>query len=703
MNNISHIICIFLCAALLFTGCAAPSAAPATETPAEAPVATEAPAAAESAAPAEKADPNANKIWPDPSIDGNLPQSVSPADDFAAYINHDWYKNTTIPDGYTSWSSFSALQEKVRTDVLSMLKNPDESDAQQKAAALFASAMDKEMRDTTGNSTLMRSFNFVKDVKSISELNELFAGDGALYFFVPLVNTGVTADFKNSAVNVAMLSHPPLSLGDSAEYTEMTEQGKRFKAANEKFYKELLTHNGINEAEADKMIADAYAWEEKLAAGCYPLSTTYRPDYYTLIYNEYSPEDMAALCPDFPLMKILENGNLDTAKRFIVTEPEAIKTLNSIYTEENLDGIKAYIMINMLAGVSSYGDSFSADAAANWSNEKYGSTGFKPDEQRAYDLCNGIMSELIGKSYAEKYFGEESKADVTEMVDEIMAVMKTRLSAADWLTEATRNTAIEKLDTMTLRIGYPTSLGFDWDAITVAAVEPFIENVMNMLMLMSAQQNAKADMPVDKEVWEMGANTVNAYYMPTDNSINFPAAILQAPFYSNERSRSANLGGIGMVIAHEITHAFDTMGSQFDKDGNMKNWWTEADSAAFKERTDKVAARYAAIEVIDGEHVRGDLTIGETVADLGGMSCTLDVMRGLDGADYSEYFTAYTNIWAERCTPEMRVYMLKTNAHAPGYLRANVTVQQFQEFYDTYGVKEGDFMYTAPEDRLMVW
>ncbi len=695
-------ICMLLSITLLLTACASPAY---TAVPTAQPQGAMQPEETmpQLAAEAPAHDPDANKVWPDPGIEGNLPENPSPGQDFSAYANYDWYTQNSIPQGYSRWTSFNELAKIVENQMIETLKAPSQSADQQKAAALFASAMDTATRDAAGNGALMESFHAVEQVKSIDALSGLLAEDGALYFFTPLVKTYVEADMKNSRINVARIDAPSLSLEDAAEYATRTAQGDRFKAANDTYYKALLTHNGVMEEEADTMIADAFAFEEKLSVSIYPLSTSYREDYYTLIYNAYTKADLAALSPNFPLMDVLDNAGLKNASRFIVSEPEAIKTLNALYTEENLPGIKAYLMIALLSKLGCYGDTFSEKAYITWTNEKHGASGVMPAEQRAYEACNIMIDELMGKVYAAKYFDEASKNDITEMVHDITDVFKTRIQKADWLTEATRQTAMEKLDALTLRIGYPTSFKYDWDTIEISAEKPLIENVMNLTAFISTKMNEKADQPVDMDVWELSANTVNAYYNPSDNSINFPAAILQPPFYDPSASRSANLGGIGSVIAHEITHAFDTKGSQFDKDGNMNNWWTKEDRSAFQARTDAVLKRYAAIEVLDGEHVRGDLTIGETVADLGAMACTLTIMREMDDANYDAYFRVFARTWAEHCTPERRLYQLKNDPHAPCYLRANVTVQQYQEFYDTYDVTENDFMYTAPADRLRVW
>ena len=694
-KSLALALALVLAAALVLPACTA--AAPAAPEPSAETV------PADMAAPEAAAGEAATVVWTDPGIQGNLPESPSPRDDLAAYINYDWYKNTQIPEGYSAWSSFSELDETVRAQMIETLSAPDDSVDQQKAAALYSAILDTDARDAAGLGSLKASFDAVLAVESLAELNELMASDANMYFFVPLVVTGVAPDLKDSSVYSVKISAPYLSLGDSAEYTQLTEQGQRMKAANDVLFKALLTHNGVPEAEAETMIADAFAWETELAKGIYPTETSYRDDYLQLTYNEHSPEELAALLPGFPLMAALKTVGLDTVSYYIVSEPEALKTLNSIYTEENLAGIKAYCATNMLSMSGGVCDSFSDDACIEWTNAVYGSTGRKPDDVRAYSLCDSLFGELLGKVYAEKYFDEASKTDVTEMVYEVFDSYKARLAGAEWLSDATRATAVEKLDAMTLRIGYPEVFRIDWDKIQYDSDKPLIDNYMAIAAEETMQLNAFAGQPVNRDYWVINANVVNACYDPSDNSINFPAAILNPPFYYAQGSRSENLGGIGSVIAHEITHAFDTTGSQFDKDGNMANWWTDEDRAAFKELTDKVAERFASIEVINGEHVRGDLTIGETVADLGAIACTLDIMKTLDEPDYESFFGAWVRVWAQRISPETREYYLKYDPHPPSYLRANVTSQQFQEFYDAFGVEEGDFMYVTPENRLKVW
>lgn len=706
MKKRYHILSVLLTTSLLLTSCGSTASTAAISE--DAATGTQTTAADETTEKTEEASEvsavsDNTVVWPDPAIEGNLLDSPTVGDDFLQYTCHDWYANTKIPDGYTRWTNFNTLTQNITTQLTDTLQNPDDSHDQQNAAAFYHAAMDMSTRDQAGYGSLMDTFQAVQQIQTLEELTKLLKTDLNLYYFCPLVSTDVSADLKNSTVNVAGINSPYLSLNDSAEYENMTDQGKRFKTANDKYFKALLTHCGTEEKEAEQMIADSFEWEGKLASKIYPVSTQYRSDYYNLIYNEMTPDELAALSPDFPLMDVLNQVGFQKASRFIVSEPDSIKQLNALYTEENLAGIKSYIQINLLSMAAPYTDSYSADATIEWNNEKLGSSGRKTQELYAYDICNKYIGELLGKIYTDKYFDENSKADATEMITAVSNAFRKRLTDADWLSEATRSTALEKLDTMTVNVGYPTKYMFDWENTNISADSSLLDLVKERTYVMGKYKSDLIDTPVDRGCWTMSAHTVNAFYDPTTNSINFPAAILHAPFYDVDASRSANLGGIGTVIGHELTHAFDTMGSQFDKDGNMKNWWTDEDLAAFKERTDKVAARYSSIDVTNGEHVQGDLTIGETVADLGGVASTLDIMHSLDNPDYEEYFTSFATLWEERISPEQRSSLLKADAHAPAYLRANITSQQFQEFYDTFDVKEGDFMYVAPEERLKVW
>lgn len=696
-----RILLFALVVCLLFSGCTAPVAAP---TPAAQTPAAQSPAAQTPEAEIPAAPPAEAKFWPDPGIEGNLSaQAPRLQDDFHTAANYDWLKSATLPDGEARYTQFYQLDKDNRGQIIKILTAPASDNAdEQLASALYASALDWEARDKAGLGTLQKDYEAILAISDLDSLTELLESNPRITMFTPLIHTGVGADSKDSAMNVCTLGSTTLSLQDAAEYREMTAQGKLVKAANDSYYITLLTHFGMSQTDAEQLLADYFDFETKIAAGIYDLEASYDPNFINVIYNPRSFEELEAASPAFPLCKMLAGQHIQYGGKYILTEPEWLAKINELYTEENVPGFRAYLAATFLDGVASYSDSTCVRAVDQWSNDRYGTAGAKSDEDKAYSLCNSLMGELLGRIYVKHYFDEAAKADVTDIIQEVLAQFRTRLQAAGWLTEQTRATAIEKLETMTLRVGYPNGY-YPWELLELDKGAPLIEHYARIIAFYNDIFAEELGKPVNRDIWGMPAHEVNAFYNPSDNSINFPAGILQGVFYDKNAPRSHNLGCIGVVIGHETTHAFDSTGSQFDKDGNLNDWWTDADRAAFNERTNKVEAYFDSVEVVDGKHVHGNLTIGESVADLGGVRCSLDLMQQLDDPDYDAFFNAYAGVWAEKITREMRTNRLDTDPHPPCYLRTNITVQQFQEFYDTYGVKEGDGMYLAPEERLTVW
>jgi putative endopeptidase len=289
------------------------------------------------------------------------------------------------------------------------------------------------------------------------------------------------------------------------------------------------------------------------------------------------------------------------------------------------------------------------------------------------------------------------------MVGEAVAVYRNRWKHTDCWRGYPRG-RIEKLDSLKIRVAYPDDGSlYDYSDLDFPEEAGLIEDVLAIRDKNRAQNVEKAKAEIDSDMWMTAPQTVNAYYLMTDNSINIPAGILGGDFYDPEGTDAEQMGSIGVVIGHEITHGFDTSGSQYDKDGNLNNWWTDEDHAAFEERTDKVSAYFSKLEVLPDVYVDGDLTIGETVADLGGLSCMLEIAKGTEGFDYEDFFTSFARVWKNQTLPNVLEMLVQTDSHPPGYIRTNATVQQVQEFYDTFGVGEGDGMYLAPDERLSVW
>ena len=650
--------------------------------------------------------------YPNPSIKENLPaEQPSAAEDFYLSVNYEGIKNTEIPEGSNSYAASNQISTQVEAEMIDLLEHTEDTDDSEllMASEMYQMYIDMDARNEDGWDYIIPYVEMVREADSVQELLDMVISNDELIYTTSVFNIGVTIDEKDSTKYIFVIKTPNLDLDDSAEYTEKTELGELYHEADEVYFQELLTKYGYSEDEAAAMIENRYEWEALQAEYLYPTSVSYQSDYRQLIYNTYSFDELKELAGDYPLAQLLESKGCDKFSKYLVYEPDYIEALDTLYTDENLELIKSSMVIEILKDAAIYSDEESYEYYNDWVNATYGSSGMKSIEKLGYRFVCNWLPELVGNIYAGQFFSEEEKKDVEDMVYRIIAALRTRLENADWMTETTRNTAIEKLDSISVCIGYPEEYYYDYSVMKVDTEKGMYENLANFRSAINNQIYQKADTEVNKAAWGcmLPANNVNACYVPSYNCICFPAAILSEPFYSKDASESANLGAIGTIIGHELTHAFDTTGSQFDKDGNLVNWWTDEDFEKFTELTGAVADRYAAYATVDDEKVNGNLTIGETVADLGGMAVTLDVMsdmaqQGLE-VDYQDYFTAYAKMWLEVTTRETALYCLKNDPHAPCCLRTNVNVMQFQEFYDTFGIVEGDAMYTAPENRLSVW
>lgn len=305
----------------------------------------------------------------------------------------------------------------------------------------------------------------------------------------------------------------------------------------------------------------------------------------------------------------------------------------------------------------------------------------------------------------DKYFDKESKDDVENMSKEIIKNFENRLQNNEWMSRRTKEKALDKLENINVKIGYPTTWN-DYGEIQIKSYEDggsLIENIINIYLAQSKKQFSKLNQPVDKNEWNMGACAVNAYYNALNNEIVFPAGILQKPFYDKNASKEKNLGGIGAVIGHELTHAFDNAGAQFDEKGKLKNWWNDNDYKEFVNRSKKVMRYYSKIEANDGKYVDGFLTAGENISDLGGIACVLDLAKKIDNPNLKDLFENYATIWREVSTRELKEYLLSNDPHSPKKVRVNVVLSQFEDFYKTYDIREGDQMYVKPEERIGIW
>jgi len=490
----------------------------------------------------------------------------------------------------------------------------------------------------------------------------------------------------------------------------MTSVGERRKSANENMIIELLVHAGMTQEEAKEVNDRFLALETRIAEVSMGIAAQQEQDYLERIYNPMTVEEIREITPNYPLINMLQIYLDEGVERFNIREPEWLKRMNELFVEENIEDIKACLIRNTAFEMSLLLDQTSMDLRNERYKTLYGLENGIDISEWAYDICiseNSKLGMAAGKMYADTYVSEKTKAEVTDIAQEVIAVYKRRLENNEWLTEETRKKAIEKLDNMKLQVAYPDDWSlYDYSGLEFKSTEEggsLIENYKALEIYSVKMDAGQAVLPVDRERWVSSPQTVNAGYYPAGNAILMFAGYLGGELYDPEAPIEKKLATIGCVIGHEISHGFDNNGSQYDKDGNQVNWWTKEDKAAFDERVSEVSAYFSQFETLPGLYVNGELVRGEAVADLGGMSCMLEIAKGIEDFDYEMFFEAYANNWKMACTEESLENAVHTDEHPLNYLRVNAIVQQFEEFYDTYDVKEGDGMYLAPEKRLAVW
>ena len=414
--------------------------------------------------------------------------------------------------------------------------------------------------------------------------------------------------------------------------------------------------------------------------------------------------DRATLKKNFPTFDwdtYFTVSGLKDLEEVNVGQPAAMKEVADVINTVSLDDQKLYLQWGLIDAAASYlSDDFEAQNFDFYSRTMSGKKEMQPRWKRSVSTVDGVLGEVVGQMYVEKYFPAAAKERMVTLVKNLQTSLGERIKGLEWMSEPTKEKALEKLATFHVKIGYPDKWK-DYSALEIKD-DSYWANIERANDWDYNEMIAKAGTPVDKDEWLMTPQTVNAYNNPTTNEICFPAAILQAPFYDIAQSSSANYGGIGAVIAHEISHAFDTNGASFDENGSLKNWWTEDDYAAFKERTDKIVDQFEGLDSY-GAKVNGKLTVSENVADLGGVACALEAAKRDEDFSVREFFVNFATIWRTKAREEYMQMLASVDVHAPAKWRTNVIVTNFDEFHKEFDVKEGDGMWRAPEDRVIIW
>jgi len=658
----------------------------------------------------------------------NMDTSVSPDDDFFRYVNGSWLDNAEIPADRTSWGSFNELRKKTDADVLEILneaiKNqnfPKLKDAQgnltamsdqEKAVNYYESVMDTVTRNSQGINPVLPYLAKIDAVNNLEDLNHLLV-ESAPYGGVGFYNFYIYNDLKNSNRYVGYVS--PAGLGLSRDY--YVDQDDNTKLKREKYIAhiaKMLQFYGDSKEIASKNAQRIFNYEYNLAK---PRITKEESRDRRKSYNPKSIDELTALTSSIHWNTYFKGIGIAKMDTVVVREPKYMAAMDSIIKASSIDDIKLYLKWTAIDRAASM---LSDDIqVVNWEfygKELTGAIQQRPRDERALASINGVIGEALGKLYVDKKFPPEAKAKALEMIKNVMAGYEIRIQKLAWMSDVTKQKAIEKLHKLTIKIGYPDKWK-DYSALEVVGVKDggsYFQNSMNARKWNFDKNIAKLGNPVDRTEWGMSPQTVNAYFNPTNNEIVFPAAILQPPFYNYLADEAVNYGGIGAVIGHEISHSFDDSGARFDGDGNLVDWWTTEDLEKFTVLGDKLADQYSAVEALPEVYLNGEYNLGENIGDLGGVNAALEGLElfyktngrpeKIDGFTAEQrFFISWATVWRTKMRDDALRNLIKTNPHAPGMFRAYMPLTNIDAFYDAFNIKPEDKMYLKPEDRVKIW
>jgi putative endopeptidase len=646
----------------------------------------------------------------------NMDTSVSPKDDFYKYVNGNWLKNKTIPEDETVWGGFGILRKQTRKDVLEIVKTSKELGTyaegtdQKKALLLFETELDTIARDKAGITPLQPYLDKINSIKNLADLQSAIATEIAISN--PFMGLSSFANLSNSSMNAAYVGSGNLGLPDRDYYLDQDDKSKETRQQYVDHMVRMFKFIGIDEAKGRVDAEKILALETKLAAP--RLDKIQSRD----ARNFNNPRTIAELQAMTPVVNwntfIKDLGITKKLDTVIVTEPKYMVELNTFLKTTPIEDLKTMIRwstLNNAAGMLT-----TEMEKANWdfySKTLNGAKKQQPADERALGTVDGAVGEAIGQLYVEAKFPPEAKAKAEKMIKNIIAAFQDRIKALDWMTEETKLKAIEKLDKFTVKIAYPDEWE-DYSKLQIKEGNSYAKNMLAVAEWATQKNYSEINEPVDKKEWGMAPQTVNAYFNPLNNEIVFPAAILQPPFYNYTADDAVNYGGIGAVIGHEISHAFDDSGARFDGDGNLNNWWTEKDLEEFTKRGDALAAQYSEIEVLDGVFINGKFTLGENIGDLGGVLGAYDGLQrsfkengrpaDIDGFTAEQrFFMSWATVWRTLMREEALRTRIKTDPHSPGMYRATQPLKNIDAFYEDFDIKEGDAMYLAPEKRVRIW
>ena len=642
----------------------------------------------------------------------NMNLGVKPGNNFYEYANGTWVKNNPIPASKTRWGSFDELREESSKRLQILLedaaKNTGRDRKTQIIGDFYASGMDSMAIEAKGYQPIKADLDRLNNITNSADvLREVITlrtnGMGNALF-----GLNVGPDRKNVTVYIPSLGQGGTSLPDRDYYLKDEKRNLTIRDAYRKHLQKMFSLVGEDDATATGSANAVLKIETALAAAQMSRIQMRDPN---ATYHKFSVQAFSSTTPNMNWVSILTDCKIHGADSFLVGNPPFIKAVNDMLVSVPINEWKSYLRWNLIKSASPYLSSAFVNADFEFNSVQTGQKVQTPRWQRMSSLIDRMLGDLVGQIYVEKYFKPEAKEYMVKLVDNLQSTFADRIKRLDWMSEETKIKALEKLNAITKKIAYPDKWR-EYQGIS-ASKNDFYANVRSASIWFYNFNVNKMGKPVDRKEMGMTPPTINASYNPSNNDITFPAGILQFPFFDFGADDAVNYGGIAAVIGHEMTHGFDDQGRQFDAVGNLKDWWTKPDADKFKAKANQVVAQYNALTVLDTVHVKGELTLGENLADLGGLSMAYEAFskteqfkkgKKIDGfTPQQRFFLSWAQIWRNNTLPETTDQLIRTDPHSPGIHRANAPVTNIDAWYEAFNVKEGDDMYKPADQRIRIW
>lgn len=643
----------------------------------------------------------------------NLDLTTTPGTDFYQYACGGWMKAHPLDPQYARFGTFDQMAESSREQLKELVLNLSKQQnakgtMAQKVGDIFNMGMDSTRLNSEGAKPLMKDIDFVKGVKKAT-LPEMVA---FMHMGIasPFFDSGVMADLKNSDVNLMYIQQSGMGLGDRDYYLDEDANTKKVREAYLTYANKLFTFIGYKKNDAKKAAETVLKIEKELAKAA---MTREEQRDYSKQYNIFTLEELQAKYPNFNWKSYFSGLGLDNVNRVCVSQLDFMKKVDELISTLKEKEIKEYLIFKYMDAAAPYlSDAFNEANFDVYSRALSGKQVMQPRWKRSLNVPNTLLGEGVGQLYVEKYFPAESKKKMNQLVDNLRIALGERIASLTWMSPKTKVNALVKLNSFTVKIGYPDKWR-DYSAVSVNPELSYWENVLALKKFDAQFSYSQLGQPVDKDRWQMTPQTVNAYYDPSTNEICFPAGILQSPYFDPDADDACNYGAIGVVIGHEMTHGFDDQGRNFDQNGNMVDWWTEEDAKEFQKLADKLGAQYSAEIVADDVHANGTFTMGENIADHGGLRVAYAAFKKteqgkgstlIDGFTPDQrFYLSYANVWAANITKEEILRRTKVDPHSLGKNRVNVALRNLETFFNAFGIKAGDAMFRAEEDRVSIW